>query len=214
MFNANGTTGVEIRKLDTNFAPKSQWTHGNLSVRSTDVKKWHWWQFCIKNVELTIIKNNDRRSSFCKYSITKAFNWVAFGPMLRHSCFETKISRKKMQRTSAIIKSTWEARKEANNLRPYNTPAVMCEHRQRYYHSFLAQNKHACCFSWRDRTSQHIATTLSTFFRIHRRWIPYELVERSIVIGVLTLGFRYEPRLWFGLLKFTIDSVRTDNSQQ
>jgi len=35
---ANGTAQVEIRKLETSLAPKWQWTHGNLLVRSTKVK--------------------------------------------------------------------------------------------------------------------------------------------------------------------------------
>jgi len=36
-------------KLEIRFAPRCQWAHGNLPVRSTDVIKWDWGLLHVSN---------------------------------------------------------------------------------------------------------------------------------------------------------------------
>jgi len=55
MFGANGTS-IEIRKLEKGFAPRCQWTRGNLPVYSTDVIKSGTDDHCMKTVKFKIIK--------------------------------------------------------------------------------------------------------------------------------------------------------------
>jgi len=52
---ANGTTGVEIRKIEITFTTTSQWTHGNLPVCAMQT----WWSstedHCMKTSNLRLI---------------------------------------------------------------------------------------------------------------------------------------------------------------
>jgi len=63
-------TRVEIRKLEITFAPRCQWTRGNLPVRGTCQTGTE--EHCIGNVEFKNIKTKTgRQSLYFTYTMTK-----------------------------------------------------------------------------------------------------------------------------------------------
>ena len=88
-FSANGTKGVEIRKLEMSFAP--HWTYGNLPVRNSDVIEWRWGTLH-QNVKFKMIKMKHVVINILYIHNNETFSWASCGPRVGHSrCEDTLV---------------------------------------------------------------------------------------------------------------------------